>query len=158
MRAVLVGLVGGGLAVSGVQAKVCRLDGLEVVATSRGGADVNPALVGARFKVGRKASSFRTMPDNIGSLGTVMTGWIEVELSGTRGRYVVHQSYIPHSSPWVGAGSTTAGDPEVKTKWGKRHRVGERKLFERDGTFDVYSGPLAGLTLEPVNCSSGAKR
>ncbi|WP_336492104.1 hypothetical protein [Methylobacterium nigriterrae] len=158
MRAVIVGLVGAVLAAGGAQAKVCRLDGLEVVATSRGGDNVNPELIGARFKVVKKASAFKTIPDEMGSLGTMTTGWIEAELNGVQGRYVVHQSYIPHSSPWIGAGSTTADDPDVKTKWGKRDRAGERKLFERDGTFDVYSGPLAGLTLEPTNCHSRGKR
>lgn len=152
MRAVLLGLIGAVLSVGVAQAKVCRLDKLKLVAASRDGSDVDQGLVGARFKIVKKASSFRTMPDNVGTLGTVTAGWIEAELAGKKGRYVLHQDYLPHSSPSVGAGSTTADDPEVKVNWGKRDRAGERKLFEPDGTFYVYSGPLAGLDLTPTNC------
>jgi hypothetical protein len=79
-------------------------------------------------------------------------GTIIVEITGAKGRFFVQQDYEPTSMPWVSAGSSTVEDPPKAVSWGRRARRDERKLFEPDGSFDVYSGPLAGLTLTPTNC------
>ena len=42
---------------------------------------------------------------------------------------------------------------DIKVNWSSRNRKQEARLFEKDGSFDIYSGPLAGITLQPTNCS-----
>lgn len=150
MRAFLVGLVGL-VAVGGVaEAKVCQLEGLELVASARG-ADANPKIIGQPFRVVRQASAFKTSPDPV-SGGTMTSGQISVQVEGPSGNFFVAQDYIPHSAPWVSASSLPGDQTSIPVNWSKRDRKREARYFEKDGTFDIYSGPLAGLTLQPTNC------
>ena len=149
MRAVWFGLVGAVLALGGAQAATCKLDGLEVVAEARGG-NADPNLVGAHFRVAKQASEFTTRRDEV--KGLVTAGLIKVELVGDKGRFVVIQDYEPSASPWVSASSRGDDGPAGRPAWGKRNLREEQKLFEPSAVFDVYTGPLAGLTLTPTNC------
>ena len=146
MHAVLIGLAGAALLAAGTaQAKGCRLDSLQLVAEPfRDRAD--KGLAGARFRVMRQASDFRTTMDK----GyPSKRGSITVELTGDRGRFIVEQDYEPTSSPWVTASSWAAEERPRRVQWGKRDRKTEAGLFN---SFDVSDGPLAGLILKAVRC------
>lgn len=149
MRAVVLSLVAV-LVAGGAQAKVCKLDGLTLVAVTRD-ADAPAAMVGSKFRVVRQASRFKTAY-NPAKGGSATSGEINVEVVGDKGRFIVGQDYNPNSMPWVYATSWAVGDPASKRKWRGRNRAEEKRLFEIDGTFPVYGGPLGGLTLEPTNC------
>ena len=150
MRALVLGLVGVVIAAGAAEAKVCRLDGLKLAATARD-ADASKDLVGASFDVVRQSSHFKTGPDPVKG-GTTTRGTITIEITGPKGTFVVDQDYEPTSMPWVSAGSRLAADDGAKVKWGVRDRRTEARVFESDGAFDIYSGPLSGLSLEPQNC------
>lgn len=150
MRAFAIGALGAVLAAGAAQGKVCKLEGLELVAKQR--SDRPSPFAGERFRVVRQSSSFKTVPDNVGSLGKVTVGFIAVEVEGPKGRFFVDQAYIPHSAPYVSATSWASGQSATKVNWSKRDRRAERRLFDPDGTFDIYGGPLEGLLLEPTNC------
>lgn len=146
MRALLLGLVGVGLAVGAVEARVCRLDGALLVATSwREPADTS--LEGASFKVLRKASQFVTTTDK----GyPAPRGAILIEIKGPTGVLEVRQDYEPTSSPWVTA--TSGSSLPMKTSWGKRSRKYEAETFGREASFQIYEGPLDGYLLSAKNC------
>lgn len=150
MRALLVGLVGLIGVTGAVEAKVCRLDGLELVAEPRG-SDADQKMVGQKFRVVRQASAFKTLPDPVAG-GTMTGGTISVQVEGPAGKFFVGQDYVPHSAPWVSAVSLPASQTDIKVKWSQRDRKREARYFEKDGTFDIYSGPLSGLSLKPTNC------
>ena len=149
MRSVLIGLVGVVLAATLAHAGACRLDGLEVVAEARG-SNADPNLVGAHFRVAKQASEFTKRRDEV--KGLVTAGLIKVELVGDKGRFIVIQDYEPSASPWVSASSRGDDEPVGRPVWGNRDLREEQKLFELSAVFDVYTGPLAGLTLTPTNC------
>lgn len=153
MRALLVGL-GLVLTISGAQAAECRLDDLALVSEERG-SNANPDLVGQAFRVTKQASQFKSLPDPVTG-GVSTTGRISVLVEGAAGRFLVDQDYIPHSSPWVTAESRPF-QTDAGVKWGQRDRKNEARYFEIDGSFDIYGGPLAGLTLRPTNCKNHQK-
>ena len=145
MRAAFISLMCGILAAGAADAKVCPLDGLEFLAEPFQDR-AHKALAGAKFRVRRQASDFRTTMDK----GyPSKRGSITVELTGDRRRFIVEQDYEPTSSPWVTASSWAAEERPSRVKWGKRDRKTEAELFS---SLDVYDGPLAGLILKPVRC------
>ena len=149
MRSVVVGLALAVGLVAGAQAKGCRLDGATLVA-SEFNRPSDPALIGQTFKVQRIASALRTMPDTVGSLGSVTGGELTMEVQGKSGRYVVSNSFAPHSAPWSSGSSKLTADAAIK--WGARSRSREAIVLGEHPSFDMYGGPLKGLTLTPQHC------
>ncbi|WP_264051679.1 hypothetical protein [Methylobacterium flocculans] len=150
MRAVLFALVGLSVGTSAAYAKPCRLDGMELAAQSRA-EKFDPALVDARFKVIAQSSAFHTA-FNPGKGREATWGKITVRLKGQGGSFVVQQDYDPNSMPWVSGESWFVGDAKAAPISASRNRTKEKALFTSDGAFDIYSGPLSGLTLTPINC------
>ena len=155
MRAVWVGLVGMVLAVGGVEARTCPIERTVYQVVDPGyrlyGMKIErPDLVGAKFRVVRQASSFWSTDEGFSEPTTSAT--LSLLIEGTKGRLIVEQQVVNHSSPSVTAMSWPASGPEKKPTWGRRDRAKEKRFFDGLPEIDVLSGPLSSLQLKPVAC------
>ena len=144
MRAVIAAVLVSVLAAGGAEAGECRLDGLHLVAKELMPSEIiAPQNVGAHFQIIKAGSNFKHTP------GGDTTGVITIEIKGGTGQFVIAQEYTTMGMPKV-YGASFNGPARPDPAWNQRNLKDELATFS--GVFDIYSGPLAGLTLEAVNC------
>lgn len=141
MRALLVGLIGAGLALSSAGASECVVLERPAQPYVAAGPMQHPELVGQRFQVSR--TTYQRKRERVEARETdMLLGYEAYQIKGSAGTFTVQRMHVP-GSPAVQAVSFEGSPSSVS--WAKP----SRKVAVGDHVLD---GPLSDLVVTPAKC------